>query len=151
MSTLATGGQNLLDLKNLDGYAASSLEYLWFHSSDANSKSVCGAFFIGLSILSNFPDLISSISDLIYIKVSQNLSSSFKLSLSVGSIIMVPGTGQDIVGAWKPKSINLLEISSSVIPVSFLIFLISIIHSWATLPLIPLYNTGKWSLSLLAI
>ena len=30
---------------------------------------------------------------------------------------------------WKPKSINLLAMSSSVIPVSLLIFLISIIHS----------------------
>ena len=50
LSTLETGGQNLLDFKNFDGYAASSLEYLCFHSFDANSRSVCGAFLIGLSI-----------------------------------------------------------------------------------------------------
>ena len=99
LSTLATGGQNLLDFKNSDGYAASSLVYLCANSYEASSRSVCGAFFIGLSILSNFPDLILSISDLILIKVSQNLSSYFKLSLSVGSIIIVPGTGHDIVGA----------------------------------------------------
>ena len=48
LSTLETGGQNLLDFKNCDGYAASSLEYLCFHSFEANSKSVCGAFLIGL-------------------------------------------------------------------------------------------------------
>ena len=29
-------------------------------------------------------------------------SSSFLSSLSVGSIIIVPGTGHDMVGAWKP-------------------------------------------------
>ena len=84
LSTLETGGQNLLDFKNFDGYAASSLEYLCFHSFDANSRSVCGAFLIGLSILSNSPFFILSISFLILIKVSQNLSISFKLSLSVG-------------------------------------------------------------------
>ena len=33
---------------------------------------------------------------------SQNLSSSSKFSLSVGSIIIVPGTGKETVGAWKP-------------------------------------------------
>ena len=33
---------------------------------------------------------------------SQKRSSSAWLSLSVGSIIMVSGTGQDMVGAWKP-------------------------------------------------
>ena len=58
-----------------------------------------GAFLIGLSILSKIPFLILSISSLIFIKQLQNLSISFKLSLSVVSIIMVPGTGQDMVGA----------------------------------------------------
>ena len=49
LSTLATGGQNLFAFKNFAGYAACSLEYLWFDSSDANSISVWGAFLIGLS------------------------------------------------------------------------------------------------------
>jgi hypothetical protein len=38
----------------------------------------------------------------IAISASQNLSSSALASLSVGSIIIVPGTGNDTVGAWKP-------------------------------------------------
>jgi hypothetical protein len=33
---------------------------------------------------------------------SQKRSSSSFDSLSVGSIMSVPGTGQDTVGAWKP-------------------------------------------------
>ena len=33
---------------------------------------------------------------------SQNRSSSSRLSDSVGSIMSVPATGNDIVGAWKP-------------------------------------------------
>lgn len=57
-----------------------------------------------------------SISYLILIKASANLSNSALSSDSVGSIIKVPGTGQLIVGAWNPKSYNLLATSSSVIP-----------------------------------
>ena len=53
----------------------------------------------GLSLESNFPETTSSISRLIEIIASQNLSSSTSASLSVGSIISVPGTGHDIVGA----------------------------------------------------
>jgi hypothetical protein len=33
---------------------------------------------------------------------SQNRSSSSSGSLSVGSTMSVPGTGNDTVGAWKP-------------------------------------------------
>jgi len=33
---------------------------------------------------------------------AQNRSSSARFSLSVGSIIRVPATGNDMVGAWKP-------------------------------------------------
>ncbi|MNW20369.1 hypothetical protein D3C71_2207440 [compost metagenome] len=41
-------------------------------------------------------------------------------SLSVGSTISVPATGKDMVGAWKPKSINRLATSSTLMPlVSF--------------------------------
>ena len=45
------------------------------------------------------PCSISLISSLIFIIASQNLSNSFRDSLSVGSIIKVPATGHDIVGA----------------------------------------------------
>ena len=33
---------------------------------------------------------------------SQNRSTSARSSLSVGSIMKVPATGNDIVGAWNP-------------------------------------------------
>ena len=36
------------------------------------------------------------------INASQKRSSSSRDSLSVGSIIRVPATGKDTVGAWKP-------------------------------------------------
>ena len=49
------------------------------------------------------------------------------------------------------KSINRFAISSSVIPISLFIVLISIIHSWATLPFFPLYKIGKESFNLCAI
>jgi len=39
---------------------------------------------------------------LIAISASQRRSISCRDSLSVGSIINVPGTGKDMVGAWKP-------------------------------------------------
>ena len=48
------------------------------------------------------PCSIARISARMAIIASQKRSSSAWLSLSVGSIIMVPGTGQDMVGAWKP-------------------------------------------------
>jgi hypothetical protein len=38
----------------------------------------------------------------IAIIASQKRSSSARSSLSVGSTISVPATGNDIVGAWKP-------------------------------------------------
>jgi hypothetical protein len=50
-------------------------------------------------------------------------------SLSVGSIIRVPGVGNDIVGAWNPKSINLLAKSSYDALVYCLIGRISIMNS----------------------
>jgi len=41
----------------------------------------------------------------------------------------VPGVGKDIVGAWNPKSINLLAISYSETPVLVLKGLTSIMNS----------------------
>ena len=55
-----------------------------------------------LSSLSKSPVSILLISLLMPIMASQNLSNSALDSLSVGSIIKVPATGHDIVGAWKP-------------------------------------------------
>ena len=49
--------------------------------------------------LEEIPFSISLVSSLIFIMASQNLFNSFNDSLSVGSIINVPATGQDIVGA----------------------------------------------------
>ena len=64
------------------------------------SRAVCGACFSGLSARSSLPDAIAAISARIAIIASQKRSSSAFDSLSVGSIISVPATGQDIVGAW---------------------------------------------------
>ena len=65
----------------------------------------------------------------------QKRSSSALGSLSVGSIISVPATGQLIVGAWKPQSISRLATSSTVTPASSLSGRVSTMHSWATRPL----------------
>jgi hypothetical protein len=56
---------------------------------------------------------IARISARIASMASQNRSSSAFDSLSVGSIMSVPATGQLIVGAWKPKSISRLAMSST--------------------------------------
>ena len=63
----------------------------------------------------------------------QNRSSSAFGSLSVGSIISVPATGQLMVGAWKPQSISRLATSSTVTPKS-LKTRVSTMHSCATRP-----------------
>ena len=63
---------------------------------------MCGAFFSGLSTASHSPDATLSTSARTAISASQKASSSAIDSLSVGSIMNVPATGNDIVGAWKP-------------------------------------------------
>ena len=63
---------------------------------------MCGAFFSRLPARGAAPLSISAISSRMAIIASQKRSSSAFDSLSVGSIISVPGTGNDIVGAWKP-------------------------------------------------
>ncbi|MCY1239769.1 hypothetical protein D9M72_525800 [compost metagenome] len=68
---------------------------------------------------------------------SQKRSSSSFDSLSVGSIISVPGTGKLMVGAWKPKSIRRLATSSTLMPLVSLSGRRSRMHSWATRPLLP--------------
>jgi hypothetical protein len=63
---------------------------------------VCGARLSGLFARSIRPASIASTSPRIWISASQNRSSSAFGSLSVGSIIRVPATGNETVGAWKP-------------------------------------------------
>ena len=60
---------------------------------------VCGAFLKTLSSIVTLADTTSSIYALMLIMASQNRSSSALLSLSVGSIIKVPATGNETVGA----------------------------------------------------
>ena len=62
--------------------------------------AVWGAFFNRLSSRGWLPCSISRISWRMAIMASQNRSSSAFDSLSVGSIISVPATGHDMVGAW---------------------------------------------------
>src|SRR6266480_3870863 len=49
----------------------------------------------------------------------------------VAIAIIVPGAGQDMVGAWKPKSMRRLATSSTV---TLLYWRRSRMHSWATRP-----------------
>ena len=70
--------------------------------SAATASAVCGALRSGLSPAGHSPDPTRAISPAIAIIASQNRSSSARSSLSVGSTISVPATGNDIVGAWKP-------------------------------------------------
>jgi hypothetical protein len=72
------------------------------HSSAVTAAAVCGAFLSGLSARSIIPSSISRASSRIAIIASQKRSSSAFGSLSVGSIISVPATGKETVGAWKP-------------------------------------------------
>ena len=65
------------------------------------AAAVCGAFLSTLSFGRPCRS-ISRISSRIAIIASQKRSSSAFDSLSVGSIISVPATGNDTVGAWKP-------------------------------------------------
>jgi hypothetical protein len=55
-----------------------------------------------LSSAGHSPAATRSASARIAINASQKRSSSAMFSDSVGSIIRVPATGKDIVGAWKP-------------------------------------------------
>ncbi|MNH30459.1 hypothetical protein D3C79_907540 [compost metagenome] len=103
---------------------------------------MCGAFFSGLSSLSRLPFSTARISSRMRIIASQKRSSSSLDSLSVGSIINVPATGNDMVGAWKPKSIRRLATSSTLMPLLSLSGRRSRMHSCATRPLLPVYNTG---------
>src|SRR6185312_865500 len=101
-STRPTAGQNFDSRVHDAGNAALSRPYAWSHLSLATRASGCGAFFNGLSFRSAIPNSISLISSRIEISASQNRSSSAFDSLSVGSIISVPATGNETVGAWKP-------------------------------------------------
>ena len=69
------------------------------HSSAVSSAIVCGAL---CKILSFWSVSLPSISKRIEIIASQNRSNSDLSSLSVGSIIIVPTTGNETVGEWNP-------------------------------------------------
>src|SRR3954471_19058293 len=102
LSIRPTAGQNLWSCNHLAGNAACSREYEWSHLSDAIISAVWGEFLRRLFCLSAAPDSIDWISPWMAMRASQNRSSSSLDSLSVGSTMMVPGTGQEMVGAWKP-------------------------------------------------
>src|SRR5712671_4871224 len=102
LSTRATAGQNLKSRVQGAGNAARSLVYGCVQSVAVILPTGCGEFLRTLSCLSAAPLSISLISSRIEIIASQKRSSSSFDSLSVGSIISVPGTGNDTVGAWKP-------------------------------------------------
>ena len=96
-----TLGQNLCSRSHGAGYAATSREYGRVHSP-ITLGAVCGAFLSGLLVLSIAPVSTAVISAWMAIIASQKRSSSSFDSLSVGSIMSVPATGQLSVGAWKP-------------------------------------------------
>ena len=76
-------------------------------------RARCGA---GCSPRPSRPVSIAAASSAMASIAVQKRSSSALGSLSVGSIISVPATGQLIVGAWKPQSISRLATSSTVTP-----------------------------------
>src|SRR5690606_9883820 len=98
-STLRTLGQNLFSATYSNGYAAFSREYGCSQVSAVNIANVCGAFFNTLLVSSA---VTASISLRIESIASQKRSNSARSSDSVGSIINVPATGNETVGAWKP-------------------------------------------------
>ena len=95
-------GQNLEARTHSVGKAPSSREYGRSQVGLVTTSAVCGAFLRTLFSRSTLPSSISRISPRMAMSASQNLSSSALDSDSVGSIINVPATGQDIVGEWKP-------------------------------------------------
>src|SRR5512146_1812322 len=95
-----TLGQNFEARVHLSGNAAVSREYGRFQSVAVTTAAVCGACFRGLLSLSLSPLATAAISPWMDASASQNRSSSALVSLSVGSIMSVPGTGKDMVGAW---------------------------------------------------
>ena len=63
---------------------------------------MCGAWASAESSCAIAPDSISAISPAMAIMASQKRSISASDSDSVGSIMSVPATGNDMVGAWNP-------------------------------------------------
>src|SRR5699024_6619299 len=86
----------------LPGYTAISREYGWVHSAAAIDAAVWGAPTRGLSSTGQEPETTSSASLAIISIASTKRSISARSSDSVGSIMKVPATGNDMVGAWKP-------------------------------------------------
>src|SRR5215831_9126802 len=97
-----TLGQNLQSRTQGAGKAACSRLYGRSHSLAITIEAVWGALLSRLFVRGWRPSMMSWISARIRIIASQNRSNSAFDSLSVGSIINVPATGNDTVGAWKP-------------------------------------------------
>jgi len=97
-----TGVQYFHRRRSSVGYAAFSLENACVQSSTVTSSAGYGELCRTESSADTVPEATSSISPLIAIIASMKRSSSYFDSDSVGSIINVPATGNDIVGAWKP-------------------------------------------------
>jgi hypothetical protein len=97
-----TVGQILWTRVASEGNAARSREYGRFHASARRSARGWGAFFSKLFSRSAAPVSISRISLRMAMSASQKRSNSSRDSLSVGSTINVPGTGNETVGGWKP-------------------------------------------------
>ena len=106
---------------------------------------MCGALASTLSSRDTSPVSTCAISARIASIASQKRSSSRFDSLSVGSIMSVSATGNDIVGAWKPKSTSRFATSSTVTPLDALTARRSMMLSCATNPLAPVYRTGNVS------
>ena len=98
-----TVGQNFRSFTNGRGYAAGSRGYGWAQVSAETSLPRCGGVLehvvggVGPPF-GDVPDLPANGDQ----GVAEPVQFRLRLSLSVGSIIMVPGTGQDTVGAWNP-------------------------------------------------
>ncbi|CPU61632.1 Uncharacterised protein [Mycobacteroides abscessus] len=71
-------------------------------SSATSAAAVCGAPRSGDSSTAQRPDATASISPRMATSASTNRSSSARSSLSVGSTMSVPATGNESVGAWNP-------------------------------------------------
>ena len=105
-SALRLAAEGLAEAPNDPELLAVATEAAWrldFLGEALTTRDIgCGAFFRTLSVRSAIPSSISRISSRMEIRASQKRSSSDLSSLSVGSIISVPATGNETVGAWKP-------------------------------------------------
>ena len=112
--------------------------------------AVCGAFFKTLFCRSALPVATASISAWMEIIASQKRSSSAFDSLSVGSTIIVPATGQRngrrVEAVIHQTLGDIFDFNACVFH-----WRRSRMHSWATRPCLPLKSTGKYGSSRFAM